>query len=110
MRQIVRHWPNAFEDGNDVCVRVGKRELDRLRSGWRLTPENRGIQIEQGGNKLSATVQRCTFDHLRLKLLEVLTEQPRFPLQEFNEREQIAVSVWIFQRGLAATPGIDRAL
>src|SRR5262249_54867123 len=76
MRQVVRHWPDAGEYRKDVCVRVGERELDRLRWRRRLATQDRGMEIKKGGDELPKTVQRCPPDDLCLKLHEGITKQP----------------------------------
>ena len=59
MRQIVRHWPDAGEDWNEVRVRVRECELDGLRWRRRLAPQDCGIEVEKGDDEFSAIVQRC---------------------------------------------------
>lgn len=60
-----------------MCLRVRERELDGLRCSWRLTPQDRGIEIEKNGDELLAILQRGRLDDLRLKLHGGFTEQPR---------------------------------
>ena len=62
MRQIVRQRPDAGEQWNEVCPRVRERELDGLRWGRRLAPQDRGIEVEKGGDEFPAIVQRCPPD------------------------------------------------
>src|SRR5262245_54635586 len=78
MRQIVRHWPDASEDRNDVRVRIRECELDRLRWWRRLTSQDRWIQIEKCGDEFSASVERGELYDPGLKLHEAVTEQRRF--------------------------------
>ena len=74
------------------CVpRVGERELDGLRRGRRLAAQDRGIEVEKGGDEFPAVVQRGRPDELRLKLHEGFTEQPRLTLQKADERRQVAI-------------------
>ena len=58
MRQIVRQRPDAGEQWNEVRLRVGERELDGLRWRRRLAPQDRGIEVEKGGDEFPAIVQR----------------------------------------------------
>ena len=77
-----------------MCPRVGERELDGLRLRRRLAPQDRGIEVEKGDDEFAAILQRCPPDDLRLKRHERFTEQPRFALQQANERRQVALPAW----------------
>src|SRR5262245_20150829 len=80
MRQVVRRWPDAGEEWNELCPRVRERELDGLRCGRRLMPQDRRIEVEKSGDEFLATLERCALDDLRLKLHEGFAEQPRLTL------------------------------
>ena len=94
MRQIVGQRPDAGEQWNEVCPHVGERELDGLRRGRRLAPQDRGIEVEKGGDEFPAVFQRGRPDDVRLKLHEGFTEQPRLTLEKANERRQVAIPWW----------------
>ncbi len=72
-------------------VRVRECELDGLRWRRRLAPQDRGIEVEKGGDEFAAIVQRCRRDEPSLKLHAGLTEQPRLTLQPADERRQVAI-------------------
>ena len=91
MRQIVRQRPDAGEYWNEVCLRVRERELDGLRLGRRLAPQECGIEVEKGGDEFPAIVQRCRPDEPGLKPHVGFTEQPRLTLQPADERRQVAI-------------------
>src|SRR5262249_15322113 len=65
-------------------------------------------EVEKRCDEFAAAVQCCSPDDLSLELHEGLAEQPRLTLPKTNELRQVTVSAWILQRGLAATPGINR--
>jgi hypothetical protein len=91
MRQIVGQRPDAGEYWNEVCPRVGECELDGLRLGRWLTPQERGIEVEKGDYEVPAVVQRGRCDEPSLKLDAGFTKQPRLTLQPADERRQIAI-------------------
>ncbi len=68
VRQIVRQWPDAGEQWDEVCVRVRECELDGLRRGRWLAPQYRGIEIEKRGDESPAAVERCAADEPILKV------------------------------------------
>ena len=72
-------------------VRVSECVLDGLRRRWRLAPQYRGIEIEQGGNDGPAIVQGGRPDEPILKVHPVVTEQSRLTLQPADERRHIAI-------------------
>ena len=92
MRQIVRHRPDTGEQWNEVRVRVRECELDGLRWGRRLAPQDCGIEVEKGADEFPAIVLKtCGFDELGLKRHVGVAQQPRLTLQTADERRQIAV-------------------
>src|SRR5262245_14525211 len=108
MRQIVRYWPDAGEYWKEMRLRVGEGELDCLRWGRRLAPQDRGTQVEKGGDEFPAIVQRCPSDDFYLKLHEAFTEQPRLTPQEANELRQVTTPRWRRHRGAVTAPGANR--
>ena len=66
MRQIVRHRPDAGEEWNEVRVRIGECELDGLRRGRRLSPQERGTEIEKSDDEFSTIVQCRGLDEFNL--------------------------------------------
>ena len=60
--------------------------LDGLRRRRRLAPQDRGIEVEKGGDDFAAIVQRRRADEPSLKLHAGFTEQPRLTLQPADER------------------------
>src|SRR5919197_2698721 len=74
------HRPETCSSEGVVASRgvaEGERELDGLRLRRRLAPQDRGTEVEEGGDELAAIVQRCPPDDLRLQLHERFTEAVR---------------------------------
>ncbi|RPI54585.1 MAG: hypothetical protein EHM55_10435 [Acidobacteria bacterium] len=61
-------------------VRVDECVLDRLRLGWRLAPQECGIEVEKGVDEFPAIVQSCDFDEPGLKRHVGVAQQPRLTL------------------------------
>src|SRR5215469_11002630 len=91
MRQIVRQWPDAGEDWNEVWPRVCDCELEGLRSQRWLAPQESGIQVEQRRDEFPAIAQRSPLDETHLKPHAGFTKQPPLALQPADESRQVAV-------------------
>src|SRR5262245_31706122 len=91
MRQIVRHRPDAGENRNQMSVRVSGRELDGLRWRRRLSPQERGIEIEKSDDEGGTTVQRRMLKFLKLKPHVVVAKKPGLALQPADECRQVAL-------------------
>ena len=89
MRQVVRQWPDAREQRNEMGVSVLEREADGRRLRRRATVPYRGIEIEELGDEPSAIVVRGNFDQPHLKAHGGFAEQVRLPLHPANKRRQI---------------------
>ena len=81
VRHIVWQRPDPSDDWNELCLCVGERELDGLRSRRRLVSQQCGLEVEKGNDECFAIAQRCPLDQARLKAHPGFTEQPGLPLQ-----------------------------
>src|SRR5205823_5308298 len=85
VRRHSRPMPDASESRAQRYASTSRAGAP-LGTGCHTVVNSPGIEVEKGGDEFPAILQRCPSDDHRLKLDEVVTEQPRLTLQQAHER------------------------